>query len=126
MTTSAFARLRNRSAIPLVNRLFGVKVRLTGDGGTSDNFTARRDDTTAAAMGVGRATATIWMLPQCKCDIGGGRVKPKAGFRITELDDQTGAVADTWEIYAPDASTPPVEPDHHDHDWICHARRVDD
>ena len=125
MTTSAFARLRNRTSLPLTNRLFGVKVRLTGDGGQTSNFVARRDDTLAAAIGVGRATVTTWMLPQCQCDFGSGRLKPKAGFNIVELDDETGATVNLWEISAPDPSTPAVEPDHHDHDWICHVRRVD-
>ncbi len=127
MSSSAYARLFNRSAVPSLSRLVGVRVTLTGGTTTSNTFRARRGDTLASSIGElgigGRATVQTWILPRTDCVLGTATVKPQAGFTITEIDD-TGATANTWEIHSPDPDTPAVEPDHNDNDWICHTRRV--
>ena len=126
MPSSAFARLRNRTSIPAHTRLFGVWVQLLEEDGTTvvAKFKARRDDTFAQAFGLGTGIATTWMLPIVECNKNGTPVTPVAGYRIKEFDT-TNQLVNTWQIEPLDTSTTAVEPDHHDNDFICHVRRVE-
>lgn len=114
----------NTRAMAACERLFGVDVTFTRSGvGTSDSFTARRDERGYILLGseigiTARIEVRDFLLPINSVVISATTYEPRVGDRIIEGTE-------VWEIHHPDDSTPAVQPEDGGHDWRCHCKLID-
>lgn len=110
--------------IPAAKRAFGVTVRFSQDGRTSDEFTARRSARTSRVIGANFGGATgvevtlrDYILPAASLVIGGQQVEPRQGSRVVEGDD-------VFEINPPDDGTSAIELQPGGYEWVVHTKLV--
>lgn len=110
--------------IPAAERAFGVTVRFSQDGRTSDEFTARRNELANRVIGADFGIGTgievrmrSYILPAASLVIGGNVVSPVKGNRIIEGDE-------VFEIHPPDDGSRAVELQSGGYEWIVHTKQV--
>lgn len=116
--SSRFETKFNLTAIPLMERFFGVTVTIARGMNVSDEFTARRNY--VSQTGTNSETSSQrrqYLLPVASVIIDGVTVEPKTGWRITEGDE-------VYEIQPPNDEKPSVEQPTGNNDWLCHTIRV--
>ncbi|MEL6109654.1 MAG: hypothetical protein AAFU85_26900 [Planctomycetota bacterium] len=123
---AAFNRARSAE-----ERAFGVSVRLSRGGMFSEVITARYGVIEPGGAGFGRGVSgkllrRVWHLPISSTTIQGTPTTPQPGDCLTQIDQATGSTGASWEIEAPDESTPAVHTPSGSYDHVCQARQLNE
>lgn len=120
---SAFESMFQRTAVPILERLFGVSIRYQRGVNLSSAFTCRRADRIYTAIGAEygieiKITMRDFILPVASVVIDGDTLEPRTGDRITEGTE-------VFEIQPIDQNKPSVELQAGGYEWLVHTKKVE-
>ena len=120
---SKFEQRFQSFAVPVLEREFGVTIRFCRGVYVTEEFTARRNDRTHAAIGAEygieiKITMRDFVLPVVSLLIDGDAIEPRTGDRITEGDE-------IFEVQPIDANKPSCELQAGGFEWLVHTKKVE-